>query len=80
MFYDQQWGGPLQSNGLGITIHHCNFERCYFTGNELAAVGDDLLIEHTCRLQALHDLPLDWPSQRQILGFAPAVQVSKSSW
>ncbi len=24
------------------------------------------------RLQALHDLPLDWPSQRQILGFAPA--------
>lgn len=24
------------------------------------------------RLQALHDLPLDWPSQRQILGFAAA--------
>jgi len=24
------------------------------------------------RLQALHDLPLDWSSQRQILGFAPA--------
>lgn len=24
------------------------------------------------RLQALHDLPLDWPSQRQISGFAAA--------
>jgi hypothetical protein len=24
------------------------------------------------RLKALHDLPLDWPSQRQILGFAPS--------
>ncbi len=24
------------------------------------------------RLQAPHDLPLDWPSQRQILGFASA--------
>jgi len=24
------------------------------------------------RLQGLRDLPLDWPSQRQILGFSPA--------
>ena len=23
-------------------------------------------------LQALHDLPLDWPSQRQVLGFTPS--------
>ena len=24
------------------------------------------------RLQSLRDLPLDWPSQRQILGFSPS--------